>query len=77
MLIDRPLRAACILLCVVLLQLPTRMYFHTPTEWSVMGVLRSAFNLWLLAFGYLCAMEGRDQERERQRRARAQKEQGD
>lgn len=65
MLIDRPVRAACILICMVLLQLPTRMYFHTPPEWTVKGVLSSAFNVWLLLFGYLCAKEGRDQERAR------------
>ena len=78
MLADRPLRAACILFCMVMLQLPTKMYFHSPPEWSVMGVLRSAFNVWLLIFGYLCAKEGRDQERDRQRerREREQKNQG-
>ena len=70
MLIDRPVRAVCILLCMVLLQLPTRMYFHSPPEWTLMGVLKSAFNVWLLLFGYLCAKEGRDQERARAERER-------
>jgi hypothetical protein len=74
MLANRPLRAACIGLCMVLLFLPTRMYFHAPPEWSLVGVLSTGFPAWLFLYGYLMMKEGRDQERER--RERAQKNQG-
>lgn len=73
MLANRPLRAVCIGLCMVLLFLPTRMYFHTPPERSVMGVLSTAFPGWLFLYGYLCMKEGRDQERERRAREREER----
>lgn len=73
MLAERPLRAVCVGLCMVLLYLPMRMYFNTPPEWTVIGVLSRCFPAWLLLYGYLMAREGRDQERER--RAREQNNQ--
>jgi hypothetical protein len=74
MLVNRPLRTAWVCICMVLLFLPTRMYFHSPPEWSVVGVLSTGFPAWLFLYGYLMMKEGRDQERER--REHEQKDQG-
>jgi hypothetical protein len=59
---------------MVLLYLPTRMYFHTPAEWTTIGVLSSGFPVWLFLYGYLFLLEGRDQERERRERADQERE---
>ena len=74
MITERPLRAACVALCILLLWLPARMYFRSPPEWSVVGVLSTCFPSWLFLYGYLMAKEGRDQERER--REREERDQG-
>jgi hypothetical protein len=72
----RPLRAAGIALCMVLLYLPTRTYFSLPPEWGVLGVLLRCWPGWLFLYGHLFLQEGREQGRELERRAREQKEQG-
>jgi hypothetical protein len=59
---------------MVLLYLPTRIYFRMPPEWSVIGVLSTCWPSWLFLYGYLMMKEGREQERERS--AREQKGQG-
>jgi hypothetical protein len=73
MLADRPVRAVCIGICMVLLYLPTRMYFHTLPRWTVVDVLSTGFPAWLILYGYLLMLEGRDQERERRERAEQEK----
>jgi hypothetical protein len=70
MIAGRPVRAVFIILCAVLLYLPARMYFHSPPECTITGVLSTLFPVWLLIFGYLCTKEGRDQERARAGRER-------
>lgn len=72
----RPLRAACVALCMLLLYLPTRTYFRMPPEWTVIGVLSTCFPGWLFLYGYLMMKEGRDQERDRQRERREREQRG-
>ena len=76
MLAHRPVRAACIALCMLLLYLPTRTYFRMPPEWSVIGVLSTCWPSWLFLYGYLMMKEGQEQERERQQRERAREREG-
>jgi hypothetical protein len=73
MLADRPVRAVCVGICMVLIYLPTRMYFHTPPKWTLIDVLSTGFPGWLILYGYLFMLEGRDQERERRERADQEK----
>ncbi len=72
MIAERPVRAVCVAILMGLLYLPTRMYFHSPPEYTIVGVLSTLFPVWLLIFGYLCVREGMDRARERTDREKRQ-----
>ena len=68
MIAERPVRAICLAICIVLLSLPAVQQHRAAPDWSVMGIASAAFPVWLFLFGFLCIKEGEQRGRERERR---------